>query len=200
VWRVAGVAAAFGVAALAALFAATLAHLVRQGRRADRERVFLAAYLAGYLGPFIVTAYIDRYLLFTLPFLFALWSRTWTREAVPAQRMAAIAWIVATIAMSTAGTRDYFAWNRERWDLIRTAEARGATPETLDGGFEYNGFRRHEVKPRGVLPGKSWWWVKDDAYVIAFTVVPGYEELDRRAVRHWLPRSPGEIRLLRRKS
>ena len=200
VWRVAGVAAAFGVAALAVLVAATISHLAREGRRADRERVFLAAYLVGYLGPFIVTAYIDRYLLFTLPFLFALWSHTWKRETGPALRGAALAWIVATIGMSMAGTRDYFAWNRERWDLIRTAEARGATPETLDGGFEYNGFRRHEVRPRGVVAGKSWWWVKDDAYVIAFAAVPGYEEIDRRVVRHWLPRSPGEVRLLRRKA
>lgn len=198
-WRLAGVASAFGVAALVALLVATIRHALRFGKTAQRERVFHAAVLVGYLGPFVTTAYIDRYLLYTLPFLFALWSSTWTREPRPVVRGAALAWIAATLALSAAGTRDYFAWNRERWDLIRSAESRGITADQLDGGFEYNGWRRHEIQPRGVGPGKSWWWVKDDEYAIAFTVPPGYEEVDRRRVRRWLPRSPDTVRLVRRK-
>lgn len=90
-WRVAGVGAAFGLAALVALAIATLGHIVRRGRDSDRERIFLAAYLVGYLGPFAVTGFIERYLLYTLPFLFALWARTWTREGGPALRVAALA-------------------------------------------------------------------------------------------------------------
>jgi len=198
-WTVAGAAAAFGIAALLALLVATLAHLLRAGRKAEAPRVFLAAIVVAYLGPFIVTDYIDRYMLVAMPFLAALWARTWTRRAAPLASGVALASIVAALALGAIATRDYFAWNRDRWDLIRNAESRGATPETLDGGFEYNGLMRHEVKPRGAAPGKSWWWVKDDEWVVAFTAVPGYEEVERRNVRHWLPRSPGEIRLLRRK-
>lgn len=99
-----------------------------------------------------------------------------------------------------AGTRDYFAWNRERWDLLRTAESYGVTPDRIDGGFEYNGWHRHEIRPRGVRPGKSWWWVKDDEWAVAFTVPPGYEEIQKRTVRALLPRSPREIRLVHRRN
>jgi hypothetical protein len=48
------------------------------------------------------------------------------------------------------------------------------------------------------VPGKSWWWVKDDVYVVAFTAVPGYEQVETLRVPHWLSRSPREIKLLRR--
>jgi hypothetical protein len=201
-WRVAGVAAAFGTAALLATLLSTGAHLLRSGRNASRERVFMAALLVAYLGPFLVTDYGDRYLLFVLPFLFALFAATWpARDPAPPrmQRALALAWIFALLGVSAAATRDYFAWNRARWDAIRSAERRGATADTLDGGFEYNGLRRFEVQPRLQVPGKSWWWVKDDLYVVAFSPLPGYDELEVRHVPTWLPRSPTEVRLLRRR-
>ncbi len=53
-------------------------------------------------------------------------------------------------------------------------------------------------KPRGTLPGKSWWWVQDDRYVVAFSPVAGYVELARFGVERWLPRTPVQIYLLER--
>ena len=100
---------------------------------------------------------------------------------------------------AVAGTHDYFSWNRARWDMLRVAEALGATPDEIDGGFEYNGFKRHEIHPRGSPSGKMWWWVKDDRYIVAFTEVPGYETVERRSVKRWLATTPAEVRLLRRK-
>jgi hypothetical protein len=201
-WRIAGVAAAFGAAALVALFCANVATIRRERRDAPRERVFLLVLIGGYLFPFIAIDYIDRYMLFLLPFVFALWARTWPapRAASSSVRRAlAIAWLLAVVGLSAAATRDYFAWNRARWDAIRMAEGLGATPETLDGGFEYNGFHRFEKKPRAGVPGKSWWWVKDDQYIVALVPVEGYEEIGAFPVRRWLPRTPPVVRLLRRK-
>lgn len=200
IWQIAGVAAAFGVAALLALMLATTAHLVRAGRDAASDRVFMAVIIAAYLSPFIVTGYFDRYLLFVLPFLFALWARTWpTPEPARLRQGIALIWIFAVLATSAVATSDYFSWNRARWDAIRTAEHLGATPETLDGGFEYNGFRRFEELPRIEVPGKSFWWVKDDYYVVTFSPLPGYDEIETLKVKRWLSRSPAEVRLLRRK-
>ena len=201
VWRVAGVVSAFGSAALIALALTTLGYLVKVGRDASRDRVFVAALAFGSLAPFMVIGYIDRYLLFTLPFLFALWALTWPAGesvAAPWRRGIALAWIVAVIGLSAIATRDFFSWNRVRWDAIHIAERLGATPETLDGGYEYNGFKRlaDGMVPR--VPGKSFWWVKDDVYVVAFTAVPGYEIIETLHVPHWLSRSPREIMLLRR--
>jgi hypothetical protein len=110
-----------------------------------------------------------------------------------------MAWIFVAIASSAAATHDYFAWNRARWDAIRAAEKLGATPDTLDGGFEYNGYHRFERNPRDKVPGKSAWWVKDDQYVVAFIPVAGYEEIATFPVRRWLPRTPPVVRLLRRR-
>jgi hypothetical protein len=201
-WRVLAVAAAFGAAALAVLLGVNAAHLVRAGRDADRDRIFLLAVLGAYLFPFVAIDYFDRYLLFVLPFFFALWARTWSGapgERAPLWRGAAILWMLAVIGLGAAATRDYFAWNRARWDAIRMAESLGATPASLDGGFEYNSFHRYEDKPRVRLPGKSWWWVKDDQYIVAFEPVAGYEEIQAFPVRGWLPRTPPVVRLLRRR-
>ena len=159
----------------------------------------MATILAAYLGPFIVTDYIDRYLLFALPFLFALWARTWFHSEPEPQRLSgrmrragAVIWIIAALRISAAATRDYFSWNRARWDAIHAAERLGATPDTLDGGFEYNGYRRFEEKPQLHVLGKSWWWVEDDRYVVAFSPLPGYEEIETVRVPHWLSRSPAQ--------
>jgi hypothetical protein len=200
VWRIGAVAAGVGIAALLTLILTTVAHLLRTGRDAPPDRLFMVLVIAGYLSPFVVTGYFDRYLLFVLPFAFSLWARTWPApEAVGLPQGIALAWMLSVLALSSVATRDYFAWNQARWEAIGTAERLGATPDTLDGGFEYNGFRRFEVLPRREIPGKSFWWVKDDYYIVTFSPLPGYDELEVRPVKRWLSRSPSVVRLLRRK-
>jgi hypothetical protein len=195
-WRALALPAAFATAALLLALGMTIG-AVR--RRDDAGTVFVAAILAAYLAPFVVTDYFDRYLLFALPFACALWARLWPAPTASSPRQAlAILWIAGAIGLGAAATRDYFSWNRARWDAIRAAEAQGAGAETLDGGFEYNALRRFEASSREPVAGKSWWWVKDDRYVVAFSTVPGYREIGRWEVRRWLPRTPGEVKLLRR--
>ncbi|MCR4299769.1 MAG: hypothetical protein NUV75_13660, partial [Gallionella sp.] len=201
IWRVAGIAAAFGLVALCALALATLAHLFREKRNADSCRVFLAIVVCAYLAPFVITGYFDRYLLFVLPFLIALWARTWPvaeGRAAHLPQWVALAWIISVTGFGVAATHDYFAWNRARWDVIRHAESIGATADQLDGGFEFNGFYGYETRARDAAPGKSWWWVKDDKYIVAFSLVPGYELAATFPIRGWLPRTPARINLLRR--
>ncbi len=200
IWRVAALAAAFGLAALLRVIALRVAGIFRPATPDRARDAFVLALVAGYLGPFMITGYIDRYLLFVLPFVLAL--------AVPpaasspaANRFGhavALTWIALAIGVSAAATHDYFAWNRARWDAIAEATRRGATPETLDGGFEYNGYYGFERKPRGYAPGKSWWWVQDDRYVVAFSPVAGFTELARFPVKRWLARTPATVYLLSR--
>jgi hypothetical protein len=111
----------------------------------------------------------------------------------------AIAWIALSLCIGAMATRDYFIWNRARWDLIGQAERLGATPETLDGGFEYDGLKRYETKPRVSYAGKSWWWVKDDVYAVTFGPLPGYDIVVAKPLRTIFPRSPKALFLLRRK-
>ena len=84
------------------------------------------------------------------------------------------------------------------WDAIGAAHRLGATPDTLDGGFEYNGYHRFEQRPRDRRPGKSWWWVRDVRFVVAFSVPQGYVARQRFPVGRWLPRTPSDIYLSER--
>jgi hypothetical protein len=185
---------------------AALARRFRTPDAATARDVFLIVVVVAYLAPFAVTDFFDRYLLFVLPFLFAL-LRVGGERATPrasaASRLslaAGRASIVAMAAVSIAATHDYFAWNNARWAAIHDAERLGATPRSLDGGFEYNGFHNSRSDPHLRTPQKSWWWVEDDEWVVAFGPVPGYDTVDRYAVRAWLARTPREVLLLRRLS
>jgi hypothetical protein len=198
-WRVVGVVAPFFGICLLVVVARALEQAIRERRGADSRAVFVLALLAGYLGPFIVTAYFDRYLLFALPFVLALWAQgAGQAKRARVRDAAALGWIALALALGVAATHDYFAWNRARWDAIRMAESLGGNPASIDGGFEYNGFRRFEIQPES-LEGKSWYWVRDDLYVVAFSLVPGYDPVRSFRVKRWLPRTPAEVKLLRRR-
>jgi hypothetical protein len=198
-WRCAAVASAYGMIVLVATAVYSLRAIVR-GVAIDRgEHLYLVALLGAYLLPFALTDYFDRYLLFVLPFALALVARCWPEPVpVPVVRIVAVAWLALALGLGVAATHDYFAWNRARWDAIHAAERLGATPDTLDGGFEYNAYYRFEIKPRTTAPGKSWWWIADDRYAVAFSVPPGFIERERFDVDRWLGRTPPAIFLVER--
>ena len=200
-WRVAVPVAAAGTLALAAMVAAAIERARAERRDTDPALPFVLAIVAMYLVPFMVTDYFDRYLLFVLPFVIALWPLAVAepQAARPAARAGALLLAGVAIVLSCVATRDYFSWNRARWSAIRAAEARGAVPDSLDGGFEYNGFHGFEAHRGGApLPGKSWYWVRDDRFVVALTPVAGYQVVGRWPVKHLLPRTPPEVVLLER--
>ncbi|HEY2966937.1 MAG TPA: glycosyltransferase family 39 protein [Casimicrobiaceae bacterium] len=196
-WRCAAVAAAYGMIVLVVAAARSAQAIVRSVADDRGERLYLLALLGAYLVPFALTDYIDRYLLFVLPFALVLVTRCWTGPTGMV-RVAAAMWIGLALVLGVAATHDYFAWNRARWDAIHAAERLGATPNTLDGGYEYNAYHRFEIKPRITGSGKSWWWIADDRYVVAFSVPPGFVELARFDVDRWLARTPPAIYLLER--
>jgi len=202
-WRCAAVAAAYGMTVLVVVAARSVKAIARDTMEDRGERLYMAALLGIYLLPFVITDYFDRYLLFVLPFALALVARSWPEaagvvRAAPTVRIAATAWIGLALILGAAATHDYFAWNRARWDAIRAAEQLGATPDNLDGGFEYNGYTRYEIKPRISREDKRWWWVADDRYVIAFSVPQGFVECAHFDVNRWLARTPPLVFLLER--
>ena len=199
-WRGYGVAAAVGASA----FLVAIATVIRKSwaeRGADGPRIFLLVTVIAYLLPFAITDFVDRYLLFVLPFILLLVHDAFGAPQQPARLgMTAVgATLMAMLAvLSAAATHDYFAWNRSRWAAVREAVHLGATPETLDGGFEYNGFHRFESTPRIAVPDKSWWWVSDDRYCVSFGPRAGYRLLQAWNVRAWLPTTPSRVLLLER--
>jgi hypothetical protein len=112
--------------------------------------------------------------------------------------VAALASILVYAAFSVGAVHDYMAWNRTRWQATRyVTNDVGVPAERLDGGFEFNGsYTYSEDYVRA--PNKSPWWVKDDEYVIAFDVLPGYGVFRMYPVKSWLPTGIKRIYVLRR--
>jgi len=177
--------------------------LVREFRERAGSTLFHVCVVLAYLVPFAVTDYIDRYVLFALPFVLVWMHSVFLADAVPAGRLARAVTVVLLGCyggMSAVATHDYFAWNRARWEAIEFAtQSLGANSRTLDGGFEYNGFFNFErMRLSGSRQGKSPWWVEDDRYQVAFSGRAGYQVVKTFPVDAWLSRTPARVLLIRR--
>ena len=133
-----------------------------------------------YCAPIILIPMFDRYLVPLAPLL-AYWLMAtarlaWTTALAPALS----ALVCATLVVySVLGTHDYLAWNRVRWQALTDLERSGAADfRSVDGGYEYGGLRRSDEPLRRYQP-LSWWSAPDDAYVVSFGRIEGYEPVKR---------------------
>jgi len=145
----------------------------------------------------------DRYLLPLLPFalLLGLWATRGLRLA-PALLLVGL---LGLGGFSLAGTQDWLAYNRLRWQLAHELVAQGVPRTRIDAGMEWDGWflyeTSHGVAPR--TPGGPFWTqiiapATDSTYVIAFSPLPGYAVRERRAYPSWLHREPVALYVLRR--
>jgi hypothetical protein len=150
----------------------------------------------------MATPVFDRYLLPILPLLFILIAPAlkggkgtfWDKAAIAF----AAALILLSAAFSTAGVHDRFAWNRARWAALDAlTEEQGIPPRRIDGGYEFCAL--HLYTPGYVpKPGKSWWWIDDDEYVLSFQELPEYQVVERNEFSRWMPLGTGTVFTLRR--
>jgi hypothetical protein len=85
--------------------------------------------------------------------------------------------------------------------------ADGVSPKEIDGGFEFNGlylFDPHFDTTKAFVENirtpdsHSWWWVRNDTYLVSFGPVPGYSLVREYDFPNWLPPRQGRIVLQRR--
>jgi hypothetical protein len=173
----------------------------------DSVGAFLLLSAVLYLVPVVLSAFFDRYLLPALPLLAAgliaiEGARGGAWPGLRSVPMMAAATVVAGMqAYSVAGTHDYLAWNRARWSLVdELVTLEQVSPSSVDGGYEFNG--RYTYTPDYAFdPEKSWWWVNDDVYVLAFGPIPGYVAIRHAPYSRWLlPRSQSSVVLLKRET
>jgi len=88
-----------------------------------------------------------------------------------------VVFLSLSFMFATIGTHDSFEWNRVRFDAIEELEAQGISPHQIDGGAEYNSWKRTGPLQPLRLNEKSWWYVDDDEYAIAHEEIPGYERI-----------------------
>jgi hypothetical protein len=202
-WTVAALLASIGIAVLAATIVRTVRMLGSCCRRRRAVLIFLSTLILMFLVPLAITDYSDRYFLFVFPFVLA-WHFVANRRRgveLPGARLAlGLIPVVAIGLLSAMAVHDYFAWNRARWaDLAYAEERLGANALTMDGGFEYNGYHNFEARARlPRAPGKSWWWVDDDRYLVSFEQKPGYRTIRQEAVGAYFSRIPRRVFLEQR--
>ena len=166
-------------------------------------RTFAALTVVLYLLPIALIGPSDRYIAVIAPILCLSFD---ARSMRPGGREASIltvsacGYMAALVLFSILAAHDYLAWNRARWAAIADVEANGlGDARTVDGGFEYNGERGYRPGFAGI-PGKSWWWVTDDALQLSFAPLPGTETVRLYPYRTYLPADTRSIALLRRAS
>jgi 4-amino-4-deoxy-L-arabinose transferase-like glycosyltransferase len=188
------VAAGAGLGALGLLVVRGARRLWRCGARP--LLMLLVATAAFSFAPLAVAGFLDRYLVALLLPVVAIAAAGGRGGRAGALAGAAVVLILFG-GFSVAATRDYFSWNRARWTALERLVAHGVPPSEIDGGFEFNGWFTYDPTYRRD-PTKSWWWVVDDRYVVAFGPLAGYREVDREPFWRLVPPGAGAVVVLER--
>ena len=197
-----------GLGAAALLVVQCVALIVRVWR----ERTMVAAPAAPGRALLLVTTLLyvasacaaiqfDRYFMPIVPLLGV--------ALLPADAGRAISrwrWLAATLPLlllagyAVAGTHDYMAWNRARWEALHQLAEDGVEARRIDGGLEFNAPLFYIEGSSSGGGTRSWWWVADDEYIIAMGPIPGYEVAREVPYSRWMPPQPSLIAVLHRRA
>jgi len=148
-----------------------------------------------YFLPLALGHNFDRYLLLIVPCALILLAQA----LIPSRAGWTLGVFLAILYLgfSLAGTHDYLAWNRARWQGLNELLAQGIPPEKIDGGLEFNGLTLYD-KRYPAVEGKSWWWVQDDAYIVTMGPIPGYKVYKTYPYSAWMPWGNRAIYMMKR--
>jgi hypothetical protein len=152
--------------------------------------VWPALILGGYavfisIGQFV----FDRYMLLHLPL--AIWVVLGLFERLEVRKIPGVVlgcsgvFLALSLLFGVVGTHDSMEWNRVRFGALAQLEERGVPPTKIDGGAEYNSWKRTGPMRSLEFGGKSWWYVADDEYAIAFNELPGFERIEAHPFGVW---------------
>lgn len=163
--------------------------------------LYLPAYLLIAFSPVL---HYDRYLLIIVPWLIA--------ALVPALQGIRVDWRLGAagcailILASALGLKDYFAWNRARWDAGMRALSFGVPVERLRNGFDWNGERLLDKNFNRLLASKPardiglWDWAGLDRALMYTSFDPdprwpGFARAQSFPYRSPLLKEPGFVHL-----
>lgn len=150
------------------------------------EFIFLIA--AAYYAIILTQEIFGRYLLLPLPLLVGLllyWNNFELKSKAGKGFFTGI--IIIMAFLSLAGTQDFFAFERAKWrGLDYLTNDLKISPKEIDGGFEFNAWHLYDFHYKK-KPGKNWWWVEDDKYIVSHGVIPGYRVIKTFDYSLWLP-------------
>jgi hypothetical protein len=168
-----------------------------------------------YFLPMGILFYFDRYLLILIPLAMIVTvvsnsqSNQFYSYANPKTILVILSILLIYGGFSIAATHDYLAWNRVRWQALNSLlNDEKILPNYIDGGYEFNAWYLYDSKNTYAInfqadpkkPGKSWWYVDEDDYLITFGSVNNYEQLEKYSTGRWLPFGPENIFVLRKRN
>lgn len=160
--------------------------------------VFALATAVACLAPTLLFPFFDRYLLAPLPFIALLLALSSTLAPSGSWRVRGAVILTASMAVFTVmAQHDLMAWNRARWAALADLERSGVTAAQIDGGFEYNGLRAYRAD-YVAKPGRSWWWVDDNQFMVTFGAVRGYTQRAAYPYETWAPPARRSILVVER--
>lgn len=165
--------------------------------------VWPALILGGYavfisIGQFV----FDRYMLLHLPL--AIWVVLALFERLDLKKIPGVVlgcsgvFLLLSLSFGVLGTHDSLEWNRVRFGALAQLEERGVPPTKIDGGAEYNSWKRTGMMRPLEFGGKSWWYVADDEYAMAFNELPGFERIEAHPFDVWYGLKSDTIWVLQR--
>jgi hypothetical protein len=173
--------------------------------------VFLLSVVVIYFAPILLIPWFDRYLIPVLPLLAAFGASFLQAEdhreifgsklvnwVCGATSCTALVWIGF---LSILGTRDYFTWNRLRWEIAQELIIRGkvSDPKQIDGGLEYNTLsifgEDHQMLPDQKL---SEAFDGNRPWAITFGKMPGYSVVKEFPYSNGIPRGTRKLYLLQK--
>jgi hypothetical protein len=170
----------------------------------DAAVIFLLATIVIYLIPVMMISWFDRYLVPLVPLglasisgLMRYYSMVGFAKSTMGARCVAVAVLGVTGFLTVAGSRDYFSWNRIRWETINELVSRDRVNiEDIDGGFEFNLMRafseNFELIPDRQTAGET------ERFSIAFGDVPGYSTVKKLPYQNCFPWETRYLFLLER--
>ena len=198
-WQALTIAGAAGGALLFRRLLFTSRDIIRSNTEFPDRRwkaVLMMSAFALYAIPMLLVStsiYFDRYYLPLMPPLMALACLSLRPGKLSRIGVAsALAALILLGGFSVAGTHDYLAWNRVRWDAYtQLVQVDKVSPYEIHGGYELNGWF-------GCRSKSDYAKQIDPFYAITIGPVDGYEIVKSYHVRSWLPYGQEEILVLRR--
>lgn len=154
------------------------------------EMIFLITFILSYAFMLLITeSYFDRYhipLITSMIMVFAYFAKQYS-----AQWAVALLPLLFWMYVSVFGTKDYFEWNRQRWDAYwYLRREKNISMDNINAGFETNLW--HE----GVNPGwRNYLDLKEYNYLIQFSKEDGFELLKEYEFQRYFPYKKDKINI-----
>lgn len=168
--------------------------------RTDKNQIISFFLLIGvliYLGPLLLIGGFDRYFIIPIMLVGLAIISDVSSIYTMKTKIFSIGIFLIFLSFTIVGTHDYMSRNKVRWTAIENLLNKKIKPSEIDGGFEFNGLYLYD-KDYQSMPSKSWWWVHDNKYIIAYFELDGYTAIKKYEYTCWMPFIKNNIFILER--